>query len=79
MMCLLTEQNIFTLQCPCTMYNLTLYSDNSSDTSGTLWPFKRDKVPTNNAELSISNSESSKYKLALVEEKIENHNNGKVL
>ena len=27
------------------MYNLIEYSDNYSDTSGSLWQFKRDEVP----------------------------------
>ena len=31
------------------MYNLIEYSDNYSDTSGSLWQFKRDEVPANNA------------------------------
>ena len=35
------------------MYNLTEYSDNYSDTSGSLWQFKRDEVPPNDADLSI--------------------------
>ena len=30
------------------MYNLIEYSDNYSDTSGSLWQFKRDKQPINN-------------------------------
>ena len=30
------------------MYNLIEYSDNYTDTSGSLWHFKRDKSPTNN-------------------------------
>ena len=38
------------------MYNLITYSGNYSDTSGSLWQFKRDKVPANNADLSIENS-----------------------
>ena len=50
-------------------------SDNYSDTSGSLWHFKRDKVPVNNADLTIDNSESFKYKAALVG-KTANHNNG---
>ena len=29
------------------IYNLTEYSDNYSDTSGTLWQFKRDEQPIN--------------------------------
>ena len=32
------------------MYNLIEYSDNYSDTSGSLWHFKRDEI-TNNADL----------------------------
>ena len=30
------------------MYNLIEYSDNYSDTSGSLWQFKRDEQPINN-------------------------------
>ena len=37
------------------MYHLMEYTDNYSDTSGSLWQFKRDKVPANNADLSIDN------------------------
>ena len=48
------------------MYNLIEYSDNYSDTSGCLWQFKRDEVPNNDADLSIDNSKSFKYKAALV-------------
>ena len=47
------------------MYNLIEYSDNSSDTSGSLWQFKRDEIPVNNADLTSGNSESFKYKAAL--------------
>ena len=32
------------------MYNLIEYSDNNSDTSGSLWHFKRDEI-TNNADV----------------------------
>ena len=54
-MCLLLEQNIFTLQF------------NYSDTSGSLWQFKRDEVPANNADLTdLTNSQSFKYKAVLV-------------
>ena len=62
-MCLLTEQKIFTLQCPCTIIE---YSNNYSDISGSLWQFKRDEVPANNADLTINNSQSFKYKAALL-------------
>ena len=48
------------------MYNLIEYSDNYSDTSGSLWQFKRDEVPNNDAGLSIDNSKSFKYKAAIV-------------
>ena len=48
------------------LYNLIKYSENYSDTSGSLWQFKRDKVHNNNADLSIDNSQSFKYKTALL-------------
>ena len=48
------------------MYNLIEYSDNYSDTSGSLLQFKRDEVPTGNADLTINNSQSFKYKAALL-------------
>ena len=57
------------------MYNLIEYSDNYSDTSGSLWQFKRDEVPTNNTELTINNFQLLKYKAALAE-KTTNHNDG---
>ena len=50
------------------MYNLIEYSDNYSDTSGSLWQFKRDEVPANNNDdMTIDNSQSFKYKAALLE------------
>ena len=58
------------------MYNLIKYSDKYTDTSGGLWQFKRDKVPANNADLTINNSQSFNYKSALVG-KTANHNDGK--
>ena len=48
------------------MYNLIEYRNNYSNTSGSLWQFKRDEVPTNNADLTIDNSQSFKYKAALL-------------
>ena len=48
------------------MYYLMEYSDNYSDRSGSLWQFKRDEDPTNNVDLTIDNSQSFKYKTALV-------------
>ena len=53
------------------MSNLIEYGDNYSDISGSLWQFKRDEVPTNNADLSIDNSKSFKYKAALVRKKLQ--------
>ena len=63
------------------MYNLIEYSDNYSDTSGSLWHFNRDKQPKENngeiSNLSADNSSSFKYKSTLlvpfqmVEEKME--------
>ena len=51
------------------MYNLMEYNDNYSDTSRSLWKFKRNEVPAdNNADLSINNFKSFKYK-ALLQEK----------
>ena len=41
------------------------YGDNYSDTSGSLWQFKRDTVSANNNYLNIDNSKSSRYKAAL--------------
>ena len=47
------------------MYNLIEYSDNYSDTSGSLWEFKRDEI-TNNADVSNDNALSFKYKANLI-------------
>ena len=42
------------------------YSHNYLDTSGSLWQFKRDKVPNNNnANLTADNYKSFKYETAL--------------
>ena len=57
------------------MYNLIEYSDNYSDMSGSLSQFKRDEVPANNADLSINNSQSFKYKAALLGKTVDAVNN----
>ena len=46
------------------MYNLIEYSDNYSDTSGSLWQFKRDEQPINNngAFINITAENSSSLK-----------------
>ena len=48
-------------------YNLIEYCDNYSDTSGSLWQFKRNQVPAGNVDLTIDNSQSFKYKADLLE------------
>ena len=58
------------------MYSLIEYSDNYSHTSGNLWQFKRDEVPANDADLTIDNFQSFKYKAALLG-KAADHNDGK--
>ena len=48
------------------MYNLNEYSDNYSDTSGSLWDFKRDERD-NDANLTNDNNASSfKFKANLI-------------
>ena len=46
------------------MYNLIEYSDNYSDTSGSLWQFKSDEQPINNngAFINIAAENSSSFK-----------------
>ena len=49
------------------MYNVIEYSDNYSDSSGSLWSFKRDEV-TNNADVTNDNNAPSfKYKASLID------------
>ena len=56
------------------MYNLVEYNDNYSDTSGSLWQFKRDEIK-GNVDLTIDgnhipdNSSSFKYKSSLITNK----------
>ena len=47
------------------MCNLIEYSDNYSNTSGTLWQFARDEI-VNNADVSHDNATSFKYKANLI-------------
>ena len=51
------------------MYNLIEYSDNYTDSSGSLYQFKRDESPMNDAEnpsnIGSDNSRSFKYKTSL--------------
>ena len=52
------------------MYNLIEYSDNYADSCGSLYQFKRDKSPMNNAEnsnnVALDNSASFQYKVSLL-------------
>ena len=47
------------------MHNLIEYSDNYSDTSGSLRGFKRDEINTD-ANICTSNSSSFKYKSSII-------------
>ena len=48
------------------IYNLIKYSQNYSDTSGSLWQFKRDEI-INNADVTNNNNASSfKYKASII-------------
>ena len=48
------------------MYNLVEYTDNYSDTSGSLWSFKRDEI-VNYANVSNDDgAHSCKYKAGLI-------------
>ena len=58
------EADIINITMP--MYNLIEYSDNYSDTSGSLWQFKRDEI-TNNADVTNDNNAPSfKYKVSII-------------
>ena len=50
------------------MYNLIEYSDNYQDSSATLYQYKRDEPPEDNAiaDLTVNNSSSFKYKVSLL-------------
>ena len=48
------------------MYNLIEYSDKYSDTSGSLWSFKRNEINTD-ANVCTANSSSLKYKSSIID------------
>ena len=48
------------------MYNLLEYSDNYSDTSGSLWHFKRDEIINNADVTNDDNAPSFKHKPSLI-------------
>ena len=58
------EANHIFIEMP--MHNMIEYSDTYSNTSGSLWQFKRDEVTGDSLNLTIDGSKSIKYKAALV-------------
>ena len=48
------------------MYNLIEYSGNYSDTSGSLWDFKRDEIVNNADVTNDNNAPSFKYKASII-------------
>ena len=48
------------------MYNLIEYRDNFSDTSGSLWQFKRDEITNNEDVTNDNNASSFKYKASII-------------
>ena len=61
---LVDEANFINVIMP--LYNLIEYSDNYSDTSGSLWNFKRDKKINNANVTNDDNAPSFKYWLNLI-------------
>ena len=58
------EANHIFIEMP--MHNMIEYSDTYSNTSGSLWQFKRDEITGDSLNLTIDGSKSFKYKAALV-------------
>ena len=61
---LVDETNFINITMP--MYNLIKYSDNYSDSSGSLWDFKRDEIVDNANMTNDDNVPSFKYKANLI-------------
>ena len=61
---LVDKANFINITMP--MYNLIEYSDNYSDTSGSLWDFKRDEIVNNADVTNDNNAPSFKYKANLI-------------
>ena len=68
---LVDEANFINITTP--MYNLIEYSDNYSDTSGSLWGFKSDEIDNNAYVSNDDNALSFKYKASNIGNK---ENNG---
>ena len=58
------EANHIFIEIP--MHNMIEYSDTYSNTSGSLWQFKRDEITGDSLNLTIDGSKSFKYKAPLV-------------
>ena len=58
------------------MYNLIEYSDNYSDTSGSLWQFRRNEIE-GDVDLTIDDAPSFKYKSNLTGDTVVNGTNRK--
>ena len=65
------------------MYNLTEYSDNYADSSGSLYQFKRDESPVNDngnpLNVALDNSASFKYKASLLGKAADDEGNDRSL
>ena len=65
------------------MHNLTEYSDNCADFSGSLYQFKRDESPTNDdgnpLNVALDNSTSFKYKASILGKADHDHGNDRSL
>ena len=65
------------------MYSLIEYSDNYADSSGSLYQFKRDESPLNDAvnpnNVALDNSTSFKYKASLLGRATDADGNGRSL
>ena len=59
------------------MHNLIEYSDNYSDTSGSLWNFKRDEIINNADVTNDDNAPSFKYKANLIDDTVADGTNKK--
>ena len=60
------------------MYNIIEYSENYSDTSGSLWNFKRDEIINNADVTNDNNAPSFKYKRSIIDDTGNNGTKNKV-
>ena len=67
---LVDEANFINIKMP--MHNLIAYSEDYSDTSGSLWGFKRDNIVDNANVTNIDNAPSFKYKASNIGNTVNN-------